>query len=76
MSMSKRDFIALADVIRAFNKSGRRPFSEGELSALADWCQATNPRFNRPWWFGYIRGICGPNGGERKEVTGEVNQCD
>jgi len=83
MSMSKKDFIALADTVR-----GTRPTSDTESEtgiyhpvngrpsgmyqwektrdALADFCAAQNPRFNRARWLAYIAGEVGPNGGAVK----------
>lgn len=66
MSMSKKDFIALADVIREREPEKRTPewFQwDGTKSALADFCASQNPRFNRARWLAYIVGECGPNGG-------------
>lgn len=36
------------------------------VTAMADFCQSQNPRFNRERWLAYINGSCGPNGGKRK----------
>lgn len=69
MSMSKKDFIALADVLRLFiNAAGREitPDEQTLLSELADFCAAQNPRFHRERWLGYIAGTNGPNGGKVK----------
>lgn len=77
MSMSKRDFVALADAIKRFNstafwgtdKNGTRgtqniPIQGDTLKMLADFCAAQNPRFNRERWLSYIAGECGPKGGK------------
>jgi len=67
MSMSKKDFIALADMIRAHNAElAGEPgaFSEVHLIALAEFCRDQNPAFNRQRWMDYINGVCGPNGGK------------
>lgn len=73
MSMSKKDFIALADVIQ-----GMEPIAISEIGMaqkaqwtfmrdrLADFCQHQNPRFNRERWLDYIAGRCGKNGGKIK----------
>ena len=60
--MSKKPFIALANLIRA------RPhcFSELAVERPADFCQDQNPRFMRIRWLDYIRGECGSNGGKVK----------
>jgi hypothetical protein len=34
--------------------------------ALADFCKAQNPNFNRDRWLDYIAGKCGKNGGKVK----------
>ena len=62
MSMSKRDFIELADVI----KSDINDFHDGTIERLADFCASQNPRFNRVRWLDYIAGKCGPSGGAVK----------
>lgn len=69
MSMSKKDFIALADALRA-----ERPASNWSLNKMAQWeldvravadaCEAANPRFNRELWMDYVCGLCGPSGGK------------
>jgi hypothetical protein len=74
--MSKKDFIALADAIRAANQefqtktySVHKPFGERAINKLADFCQSRNPRFLRERWLGYIAGECGPNGGAVKKAA-------
>jgi hypothetical protein len=37
---------------------------EWDIQAVADFCAAQNPRFDRARWLGYIAGECGPNGGK------------
>lgn len=73
--MTKKHFIALADHIKernnklipgGFGITAIAPFDEDAIEALADFCQAQNPQFNRERWFGYIRGTCGKNGGAVK----------
>ncbi len=60
--LTKKDFIGLADALKDANL--------GEHDAavvhaiIADFCQQSNPRFNRDLWFRYLRGECGPSGGE------------
>lgn len=84
MSMSKRDFIALADVIRNLTPTTNASADSGVYvipgdsytgalvewkatgSALASFCAAQNPRFNRERWLAYIAGEVGPNGGAVK----------
>ena len=73
--MTKKDFIALADAIRAYNqqafKAGTNTvsplkFTHTQLYVLADFCASQNPRFMRDRWLGYIAGECGPSGGKVK----------
>jgi hypothetical protein len=66
--MTKKDFIALADEIRAVNTNACVPyhFTTCHLDVLADFCKSRNPSFDRERWLGYIRGECGPNGGKVK----------
>lgn len=79
MAMSKKDFIALADAIREYNRTafwgtaadGTRgkqniPVQGDNLKMLADFCQSQNPNFKRDRWLDYIAGKCGPNGGTPK----------
>ncbi len=74
--MTKKNFIALADAIKAYNNPDnicRRSaettdvryadFNEAQIEALADFCQSQNPNFNRSRWLGYIAGTNGQNGG-------------
>lgn len=73
MSMSKQDFIALADAIRAHNKwhvSDHTPiFGPAHLKALAGFCRDRNGAFKKDRWMDYIAGECGPNGGAvKKEI--------
>lgn len=62
VSMTKKHFIALADLI----KSDIHDFTPNAIERLADYCEAENPRFNRERWLDYINGKCGPSGGKRK----------
>lgn len=68
MAMSKKDFIALADAIKAHdngNPFSRFEFTADQIRTLADFCQSQNPNFNRDRWLGYIAGTNGPSGGAR-----------
>ncbi len=79
--MSKKDFIALADAIRAYQASGTKlpsQFSTDQLNLLAHFCYMQNPRFDKSRWLAYIAGECGSSGGRLKTakaglgtVTGE-----
>jgi hypothetical protein len=69
--MSKKDFIALADTLRAFyeTNAGREmdQMSRGILMQhIANFCQSQNSNFKRDRWLSYIAGECGPNGGAIK----------
>jgi hypothetical protein len=68
MSMSKKDFIALADVVRRMDASaGNKKIDIGTVTGfLADFCQGQNCNFKRDRWMDYIAGKCGPNGGKVK----------
>jgi hypothetical protein len=71
MSMSKKDFVALADTIREYQKLPEQglpmmnTFTDNQILALARFCELSNPRFNRYRWLDYIAGKCGPNGGRQ-----------
>ena len=68
MSMSKKDFIALADAMREQaqnaknNKTGMVNMS-CVLEDLVVFCRKQNPAFKRERWLDYVYGLCGPNGG-------------
>jgi hypothetical protein len=73
MSMSKKDFVALADTIREHNEMKRRVFGVNaermcfnveQIDALADFCRSQNGNFMRERWLDYITGKCGKNGGK------------
>jgi hypothetical protein len=63
--MSKNDFIALADTIRAHNRncSLDEMFTKLQIAALAEFCREQNSDFKRDRWLQYINGKCGQNGG-------------
>lgn len=66
--MTKKNFIALADAIKAHNDSNpftHQEFTGDQISTLADFCESQNPAFNRARWLGYIAATNGKNGGER-----------
>ncbi len=66
-SMSKKNFVALADSIREHNRiarlNGENVFTDDQLATLARFCALENPRFKRERWLNYIAGECGLNGG-------------
>jgi len=70
--MSKKHFIALADVMRAFleTNAGREMDVESQgvlLQHIANFCSDQNGRFDRNRWFDYIAGKCGHSGGAGKK---------
>jgi len=60
MTMTKRDFVALADTVvaqyplRAVRRVGERVQWERMRDALADFCASQNPAFDRERWLAYI----------------------
>jgi len=64
MSMTKKDFIALADLIRTYHVDEDYN-AVVPLDELADFCQQQNPNFDRERWLNYVAGNCGPNGGKK-----------
>ena len=74
MSMSKQDFVALADAIRLELCGGRMVDDESTpdipvskvMGTWASFCKRQNPNFMRERWIDYIAGECGPNGGAIK----------
>ena len=74
--MTKKHFIALADVMRDLKPSrlmdsalyGARNYQYlRTLDELARFCKSQNPAFNRERWIDYINGECGPGGGKVKK---------
>jgi hypothetical protein len=63
-SMSKKDFIALADAIKnmTVGPEEKRNIAEG----LCDTLRRSNPRFMRDRFMGYVMGENGPSGGSVK----------
>ena len=77
--MTKKHFIALADVMRDCKPTtnsedtigifvvpggGSEYLWQKTVEKVADFCQSQNSRFNRERWLAYIAGKCGPNGGK------------
>ena len=60
--MTKKDFIGLADAIKAHDRRHETPFSAMQLVTLADFCARTNSRFKKERWLNYIAGHCTKNG--------------
>lgn len=65
--MSKKDFIALADAIRSYNKKHESQFDVEQIRVLANFCKMQNSRFLAERWLSYIAGECGPSGGAVRE---------
>lgn len=69
--MTKKHFIQLADVVRKL-EPGYQSTAASRYDwvvmrdAMADFCAAQNPRFDRARWLGYIAGTNGPSGGAVK----------
>jgi hypothetical protein len=66
MSMSKKDFIALADELRPLMKD-EAPYSRVGpfvIDALCRFMRTQNANFKEDRWRAYLAGKCGPNGGE------------
>ena len=76
MSMTKQDFIALADAIRSYNglASGDRglltPFTTGQINALAHFCATRSRAFLPNRWMNYVEGKCTANGGPTLKQCG------
>ena len=67
MSMSKKDFIALADFLKArtITPNNGGTFTPYQIEQLAEFCAQQNSNFNRDRFLGYIAGTNGPSGGAR-----------
>jgi len=59
MSMSKKDFVKLAEAFR----DGKE--WESARDNVASVCKSANAQFDRERWLSYIAGDCGPSGGKR-----------
>lgn len=72
MSMTKKDFIALADALRATINADTTESRNGLvqkddlLDALVSFCRQQNPNFMEGRWLDYLYGFCGQNGGKIK----------
>ena len=69
--MTKKHFIALADTLKAERPQdhwcpNKKAQWENDCKAIANFCAAQNPNFNRERWLDYIDGKCGPSGGKVK----------
>jgi transcriptional regulator with XRE-family HTH domain len=65
--MTKRDVVALAEVLRIHNQTAdpRTEFTPDHLGVLADFCAAQFPNFDRERWIDYITRV---NRGEGKKA--------
>ncbi len=68
MSMSKKDFIALADALKADTRQYEtvEEMHEGMIDALCAFMRGQNSQFKEDRWRAYLRGECGPSGGAVK----------
>ncbi len=67
MSMSKKDFIALADELRApldLNNGDDAVEKSRIVDALCRFMARSNSQFKESRWRGYLAGKVGPNGGK------------
>lgn len=71
MSMSKRDFVALADALRPMfsphEESAENVAKYRVVDALVGFMRGQNPRFNESRWRAFLAGECGPSGGKIKK---------
>jgi hypothetical protein len=58
--MTKKDVVALAEVLRIHNWTvdGRTEFTPDHLLVLADFLVSKGPNFNQKRWIDYIAGEC------------------
>ena len=71
MSMSKQNFVALADAIREHNQYENMPkFTEEHINTLILFCRRQNNAFMAGRWKDYIASECEPNGGAIKHQKG------
>ncbi len=64
--MTKKHFIAMADMVRNARKYNPTGWRNGEIRELVEFFRSQNPRFNSGLWLDYMEGKCGPNGGKLK----------
>lgn len=62
MSMSRKDFVALADALRYV----KADLSENVLNALCYFCKGQNYAFKEGLFRAYLNGECGSRGGSLK----------
>ena len=60
MGMSKKDFIALADALRGLT------LDDETLAIIVAFCKRQNSAFMAERWLAYLKGDCGPSGGQKK----------
>ena len=61
-SMTKKDFVELADYLRPVEAQ----IPAAALEALLAFLKAQNCRFDADLWMRYLQGLCGPGGGALK----------
>lgn len=76
MSMSKKDFIALADELGPYlsdHETNNDPLVKADIiNALCRFMHEQNPQFKEDRWRAYLAGECGPSGGTiRKTPRGK-----
>ena len=62
--MTKKEIIALADVIRFSERNGTS-YPWHIILQLGEFCRRHNSHFKEDRWLSYIKGECGPNGGPK-----------
>jgi len=77
MSMTKQDFIALADTLKAVRASYSPSWDpnlfracDDHIKALANDFEQRYPAFDRARWLGYIKGENGRSGGSIGPING------
>jgi len=78
--MTKKNFVALADRIKMFNRFETEPFTQKQIEELASFCasQSSGEGFKKERWLQYIAGQCGKNGGKvehNKVLHGRCKIC-
>jgi transcriptional regulator with XRE-family HTH domain len=70
--MTKRNVIALAEVLRIHNQTAdaRTEFTPDHLQVLANFCAAQYPDFNRERWIDYIAGLNRHEGSPKSGISG------
>ena len=69
MSMSKKDFVDLADRLKRVKNGNDGGLVSWEyiLEEICQFCKSQNFNFNRERFLDYLAGECGPSGGKVKK---------